>query len=79
MAVLVAVGQWAEAIRKGYEESAGSNDKALTAKNADEASQAIGDIINEGDVALIKGSRMLKLETIVPCLEKAVTGRGEGG
>jgi len=76
--LLVAVGRWAEISRKGFINKIDYNADALVAKDADEVVEMLLKRIKKGDVLLVKGSRLLKLETVVDAISARWDDEGEG-
>ena len=70
--ILVAVGEWAETIKKGFIEQSDSGAEALAVENAEKASASVLERIRDGDVILVKASRLLHLETVVEAIVKVV-------
>jgi UDP-N-acetylmuramoyl-tripeptide--D-alanyl-D-alanine ligase len=71
--VLVAVGPLAASLADGAVAAGLDASAAHRFADAATAAAAIGDIVREGDLVLVKGSRGMKTETIVD----ALTGRGK--
>jgi UDP-N-acetylmuramoyl-tripeptide--D-alanyl-D-alanine ligase len=68
--IIIAVGNFSNAVKKGAEASGinKNNIYAFTAK--EEAASILGKIIRPGDVVLVKGSRVMKMEYIVDLLRE---------
>lgn len=72
--VLIASGTFAEDVIKGA--SSGSTGKRMTLYSAPDAAGAAGilkSVIRNGDCALIKGSRRMKMEEVIECFTKPST------
>lgn len=67
-AILVAVGDWAQVMKAGFEKAAPIPTEAVVVKDAEKAAIFLSGTLKEKDVVLLKGSRKLHLETIVESL-----------
>ena len=63
--VLVTVGPRSLAMEEGAREGGMRREDILTFKNSEDAASRMGDIVREGDLLLVKGSRGMKMEHIV--------------
>ncbi|HAJ78297.1 MAG TPA: UDP-N-acetylmuramoyl-tripeptide--D-alanyl-D-alanine ligase [Fibrobacteres bacterium] len=61
---ILAVGEFASSVAEGAIESGMKAKNVRTAKNSDEAAISAKDMVNPGDIALLKGSRGVHLETV---------------
>lgn len=71
---LVLVGELARAAAAGALEGGLSAHAVVHLADTDEAVEAIGGLVDEGDVVLVKGSRMMQLERIVARLREERSG-----
>jgi UDP-N-acetylmuramoyl-tripeptide--D-alanyl-D-alanine ligase len=67
---IVLVGTWVKAAASGALEGGLEASDLVHFATTDEASRAVGDLVREGDVILIKGSRGMAMERIVRTLEE---------
>jgi UDP-N-acetylmuramoyl-tripeptide--D-alanyl-D-alanine ligase len=63
--LLIAVGPLARRIAEGARDAGMMTDRVLTAESTDRAAALIRDRSRPGDVVLVKGSRAMKMETIL--------------
>ncbi len=77
--MLVAVGDWAQTIKKGFIERAASDAEVAVAKDAEQAASLMMEKLRDGDTILVKGSRLLHLETVVEAIENDLGLRPEEG
>lgn len=67
---LIAVGEFAQDIISGAEESGLAKEKLYAVSSVEQAAEKLMGITGEGDLVLLKGSRGVGLEQIFPILEK---------
>jgi UDP-N-acetylmuramoyl-tripeptide--D-alanyl-D-alanine ligase len=67
--VLIAVGQWAEAVKQGALESGMMEQNVHCFNDKGSALSAMNGLLREGDVVLIKGSRATAMEEIIEGLK----------
>lgn len=72
--LVVAVGEFAEA---AVTEPPGSSER-LAVSSVDEAGEVLSARVEAGDVVLLKGSRGVALERLLPRLEEAFAGQASG-
>ncbi len=72
---LFTVGEISQEIAKGAKEAGLNENRISSFKNCLEAAEAVESVLQPGDLVLVKGSRAMKLETIVDFLKAR---RGEG-
>lgn len=69
--VIVAVGAFSRTVADGATSTAGSAKRIYSHPTVETASAAMEKLIEPGDVVLLKGSRAVRLERIVPAIERA--------
>ncbi|MDH7570170.1 MAG: cyanophycin synthetase, partial [Armatimonadota bacterium] len=68
---LVTVGERARAFAAGAREGGLSSERIVCCKNAEEALAVVRDLVQAGDVVLVKASRAMGLEAVVQGVENA--------
>ncbi|HYF82038.1 MAG TPA: UDP-N-acetylmuramoyl-tripeptide--D-alanyl-D-alanine ligase [Clostridia bacterium] len=68
--IIVAIGNFSDAVKKGAEDSGMSKNNLYAFLVKDEAASTLDKIIRPGDVVLVKGSRVMKMENIVDLLRE---------
>lgn len=63
--VLVTVGEWAEAVEQGALAGGMKKESVVCLKDKERVLSALGEVLTEGDVVLVKGSRGAGMEEIV--------------
>jgi len=71
--VIVAVGAFARTLADGATSTAGAAKRIYWHPTVETAAAALEELIEPGDVVLLKGSRAVRLERIVPSIERAAT------
>ena len=67
---LILVGELAKAAAAGALEGGLAPQHVVHVPTTDEAVSAVAEIVEDGDVVLVKGSRRLRLETVVDYLKQ---------
>lgn len=71
--ILVGVGPLSRFILEGAQEEGQGDESLLHFENSAEAAKALKDILKEGDLVLVKGSRAMKMEEIRRCFITSFT------
>ncbi len=69
--VIVAVGAFSRTVADGATSTAGAAKRIYWHPNVETAGAALEELIEPGDVVLLKGSRAVRLERVVPAIERA--------
>jgi len=74
--VLVTSGKLAKNICRGFMETCGKSQRCMAYDDGEKLLEDLGNIIETGDIVLVKGSRAAKMEGIVQYLKKMAPGEG---
>jgi len=72
--VIVAIGAFARTVADGATKSAGASKRTHAFPSIETAIPGIERMIEPGDVVLLKGSRAMRLERLIPAIEKGAAG-----
>ncbi len=68
--IIAAAGRFSETVKRGAEASGMTRGNAYAFPTKEEAASSLGEMVRPGDVVLIKGSRIMKMEYIVDFLRE---------
>ena len=69
--LIIAVGAYARIVADGATATAGTTKRIYAFPSVEAAAEKIGSLLEPGDIVLLKASRGMKLERLVPHIESA--------